>query len=82
MYIHVGEDVLVRARDIVAIIDKESSSSSSYAEEFLRRYEKEAINLSKSGFKSVVITTEKVYFSPLSSGTLKRRSGKMNVAEF
>ncbi|WP_080843608.1 extracellular matrix regulator RemB [Cytobacillus gottheilii] len=82
MYIHVGEDVLVRAKDIVAIIDKESSSSSPYAEEFLRRYEKEAVNLSKSGFKSVVITTEKVYFSPLSSNTLKRRSGKMTVPEF
>ncbi|MBU8881290.1 DUF370 domain-containing protein [Bacillus sp. FJAT-29790] len=82
MYIHVGEDILVRSRDIVAIIDKESVNSSKYVEEFLDRRDDAVINLSKGSFKSVVVTTEKIYFSPLASGTLKKRSYKLNVHDF
>lgn len=82
MYIHLGEDVLVRSKDIVAIIDKESAGSSKYAEEFLERQDHSVINLSKGSYKSVVVTTEKIYFSPLASGTLKKRSQKLSVQEF
>ncbi|KON85922.1 hypothetical protein AF332_03260 [Sporosarcina globispora] len=82
MYIHIGEDVLVRARDIVAIIDKEKALASEYAEERKERLEDSVVNLAKGSYKSVVITTEKIYFSPLSSGTLKKRSHKLSVHEF
>ncbi|MBT2687234.1 DUF370 domain-containing protein [Bacillus sp. ISL-47] len=82
MYIHVGEDVLVRARDIVAIIDKESAISSKYAEDCLERQDDSVINLAKGSYKSVVVTTGKIYFSPLASGTLKKRSHKLSVHEF
>lgn len=82
MYIHIGEDVLVRARDIVAIIDKETVLASEYAKEHKERREESVVNLAKSSYKSVVVTTEKIYFSPLSSGTLKKRSHKLSVHEF
>jgi len=74
LYIHVGEDILVRSKDIIAIINKQSVSSSKYVEEFLERQHPSVINLSKGSFKSIVITTDNIYFSPLGSGTLKRRS--------
>ncbi len=74
MYIHVGEDTLVRSKDIIAIINKQSVSSSNYIEEFLERKAHSIINLSKGSCKSIVITTNNIYFSSLGSGTLKRRS--------
>ena len=82
MYIHVGEDILVRAKDIIAIIDKQTVNSSKYVEEFLERQQQSVINLSKNAFKSVVITTNHIYFSPLASGTLKKRSNKSAIHDY
>jgi extracellular matrix regulatory protein B len=81
MYIHIGEDLNVRVKDVIAILDKESVNSSSLVEEFLKRHEGNVINLSKGAFKSIVITPKKVYLSPLASGTLNRRSSAMNIQD-
>ncbi|MFE8697637.1 extracellular matrix regulator RemB [Cytobacillus sp. FJAT-53684] len=82
MYIHVGEDILVRSKDIIAILDKESFNSSKYVEEFLECKNHSIVNLSKGSFKSVVITAKEVYFSPLASGTLKKRSQQLAIHEY
>lgn len=66
MYIHIGEDHMVRAKDIVAIIDRESAGAGGFLEPG------KSLNLSKGPFKSVVITEEKIFLSPLASGTLKK----------
>ncbi|MBD7939572.1 MULTISPECIES: extracellular matrix regulator RemB [Cytobacillus] len=79
MYIHIGEDVLIRAKDLVAIIDKESVGSSINAEEFLQRDDTSYTNLAKGVYKSVVITTDHIYYSPLASSTLKKRTRKLIV---
>lgn len=77
MYVHIGEETLVRASDIVAIISRESVVSSSQMSDFLTHDRAEIVDLSKGGYKSIVITKEKIYYSPLSSGTLKKRSYKL-----
>ncbi len=77
MYVHIGEETLVRAIDIVAIISKESVVSSSQMNEFLMHDRLVVVDLSKGGYKSIVITKDKIYYSPLSSGTLKKRSYKL-----
>lgn len=82
MYIHVGEDINIRARDIISILDKESANSSPLVEEFISHRKEKVINLSKNPFKSVIITFDNVYLSPISSGTLKKRSNQMNIHEF
>jgi len=74
MYVHIGEETLVRALDIVAIISKESIVTSSQMNEFLTHDRAKVVDLSKGGYKSIVITKDKIYYSPLSSGTLKKRS--------
>jgi extracellular matrix regulatory protein B len=79
LYIHVGEDILVRSKDIVAILDKASVNSSKYVEEFLECQNHSVVNLTKGSFKSVVTTTKEIYFSPLASGTLKKRSYKSGL---
>lgn len=82
MYIHIGEDLNVRLKDVVAILDKESGDSSLMAEEFLKQQEGNVINLAKNSFKSIVITNDHVYLSPFASKTLKKRSKVMNLQDF
>lgn len=81
MYIHIGEDLNIRAADIISILDKESAHQSPLVEEFLNRQTDRVINLSKNPYKSVIITNEKIYLSPIASGTLKKRSNQMNIHE-
>jgi extracellular matrix regulatory protein B len=81
MYIHIGEEILVRTKDIIAILDKDVHSSQ-YIQEFLQHNEKHTENLSKNPFKSIVVTKEKVYLSPLSSTTLKKRTQQLLVMDF
>ncbi len=82
MYIHIGEDLNIRAQDVVAILDNKSVNSSFFVEGFLKRHPEMVINLSKKSFKSVVITKDNVYLSPLASGTLKKRSNPPVVQGF
>ncbi|RDU37245.1 DUF370 domain-containing protein [Neobacillus piezotolerans] len=76
MYIHIGEDHMVRVNEIIAIIDKGSAGASGLAESGA------AINLSKGPFKSVVVTGKNIYLSPLASTTLKKRSARMGIQDF
>lgn len=73
MYIHLGDDFVVSTRDIVGIFDCKVNVSP-IVEEFLDR-QKEKVVPSVNGMpKSIVVTTENIYYSPLSSGTLKKRA--------
>ncbi|MEH7109195.1 extracellular matrix regulator RemB [Bacillus sp. JJ1764] len=74
MYIHIGEDLNIRAADIITILDKDSVNQSDMTAEFLSHHKEKVINLSKGPFKSVVITFDKIYLSPIASVTLKKRS--------
>ncbi|NRD77426.1 DUF370 domain-containing protein [Bacillus sp. BRMEA1] len=82
MYIHIGEDHSIRAKDIITILDKKSAENSELVEEFLMTHREKVINLSKNPYKSIIITFENVYLSPIASGTLKKRSSLMNIQEF
>jgi extracellular matrix regulatory protein B len=82
VYLHIGEDTLVRTSEIIAILDKESASFSAILEEFLSQRKADTVNLSKKDFKSIVITKDQIYYSPLAAGTLKKRSQKLTVQEF
>jgi extracellular matrix regulatory protein B len=74
MFVHIGEEIMVRAKDIIAILDKSSFEESEYFQEYLQMNGKNTESLSKKPFKSIVITDSKIFFSPLASTTLKRRS--------
>ncbi|CAG9622873.1 extracellular matrix regulator RemB [Sutcliffiella rhizosphaerae] len=72
MYLHIGEEVMVRASKVVAIFDRRLLQSE--WENTLPSAAKKSIkNISKHDVKSVVITDEAIYFSPLASTTLKKR---------
>jgi extracellular matrix regulatory protein B len=82
MYIHIGEDLNIRAKDIITILDKESVNSSELITEFFDHHQEQIVNLSKKPFKSVVITGGHVYLSPIASGTLKKRSNQITIQDF
>lgn len=78
MYLHIGDDILVHTNEIVAILDKKLLDSSPIFAEFLQQ--KEEIHAAKRSIKSIVVTNKHVYYSPLASATLKKRSQQHSIA--
>jgi hypothetical protein len=81
LYIHIGEDLTIHSKDIIAIVDKQSGDSSLLNEEFLKKHKGNLNNLAKNSFKSIIITKDHIYLSPFSSNTLKKRSDFMNIQD-
>ncbi|MEK5440135.1 MULTISPECIES: extracellular matrix regulator RemB [Fredinandcohnia] len=80
MFIHLGDNVMVRSSDVITILDRQLLKSSSIVNEFLDVQKDRVVELSNGNTKSVVVTVDKVYYSPLSSSTLKKRS--QHVSDF
>lgn len=76
MFIHLGGDTVIRSKDVIVILDRQAKETSETTEKFLNNCEQseQAEEISKGMTKSIVITTDKVYLSPISSTTLKRRA--------
>ena len=72
MYLHIGEEVMIRASKIIAIFDKRLLQSD-WQEMLPQRMAIKVKNISKQDIKSVVITDDSIYLSPLASTTLKKR---------
>jgi len=74
LFIHLGENVIVHSSDVITILDQQLLKSSSIVNEFLDNHKSKIVEIANGKVKSVVVTVDKIYFSPLSSGTLKKRS--------
>ncbi|MFD1707828.1 extracellular matrix regulator RemB [Siminovitchia sediminis] len=74
MYVHVGDDVLVRSNEIIAILDKQTVNDSKELQELLDRRKSELVSLANGSFKSLVITSTHMYLSPVAIATLKKRA--------
>ncbi|MED4453878.1 extracellular matrix regulator RemB [Metabacillus fastidiosus] len=74
MYIHLGDNFVVPSKEVVMILDRQSSEESVIVSEFLDMQKKAIVQLTTGVVKSIVVTTEKIYFSPLASNTLKKRA--------
>ena len=81
MYLHLGQDTVVRTRDIVGIFDIENTSLSRSTRTYLAQAEKKrlVVNVTYEMPKSFIVCGEgdkqRVYLSQISSSTLKKRSG-------
>lgn len=77
MFIHLGGDVMVPSKDVIAIFDLKMKDSAESTKEFLNVAEEEGfvIIIDDHDSKAFVVTNQKVYFSPISSLTLKKRAG-------
>ncbi|WHH57244.1 extracellular matrix/biofilm biosynthesis regulator RemA family protein [Petroclostridium sp. X23] len=81
MFLHLGGDVVVRLKNVIAIMDLETTTISKISKEFLTIAEEEGFieNISDDLPKSFIITEvdkkSKIYLSPISSVTLFKRAG-------
>ncbi len=89
MFLHLGGDVVVKMKNIVAIMDLETTSVSKITKEYLKKItlKNNVININTEDLpKSYVITDEngekKVYVSPISSRTLNKRAESKNIFDF
>lgn len=86
MYLHLGGDVVVNLKDVIAIMDLDVTTVSKITREFLTVAEEEGfvINVSEEDLPKSYILTERdnesrLYISPISSATLlKRANGFMD----
>ena len=83
MLIHLGQDFVVRDREILGVFDLDTATDSGQKEKltdaFLRRAQREGAVVDVSGAmpKSFVLTDfagETVYITQLSTGALRRRA--------
>lgn len=83
MFLHLGEDIVLQTKDIIAIIDGNLVNESDILKEFIAVNEKNSniYIISDGTVKSIVITENKIYFSPLTAVTLKRRSQYISELE-
>ena len=81
MYIHLGQETVVREADIIGIFDLDSTTISKHTRKFLNLAEKNknVINVSYELPKSFIVCSNKkkskIYISQISSSTLLKRSG-------
>ena len=80
MYLHLGQESIVRTRDILGIFDLDTASLSRHTRDYLAPAEKAGRVVTVTGElpKSFIVTTGEspaVYISQISAGTLKKRSG-------
>ncbi|WP_422446234.1 extracellular matrix regulator RemB [Thermoanaerobacterium sp. DL9XJH110] len=75
MFIHIGNDEVVLTKDVIMILDRYSVMSKDTSD-FLQvaREEGFIVNDDSADKKSIIISDKKVYFSPISSLTLLKRS--------
>ena len=90
MFLHLGGDIIVNTRDIVAILDVESVLDSRHSRNFISKQENEGsiIRITDEDTRSFVITEKiegrrkkrdsvrqvQVYYSPISASTLQKRA--------
>ena len=81
MYLHLGNDIVVRKSAVLAVFDLDNSSASRLTRDFLAKAEKRGAVVNAAGDelpKSFVVCArdgrQTVYLSQLNSSTLLRRS--------
>lgn len=76
MFIHLGGDVIIRAEEIIAILNYDVKQQSQVTNTFLKTEEKqkEKVIISADYIKSIVLTNNVIYYSPVSSLTLNKRA--------
>lgn len=80
MFIHIGNDNVIQSKDVVTIIDRNVVTSSGVMEEMMENTRKQEIVFGPTDeAKSVVITSEEIYFSSLSVPTLKKRASMIST---
>lgn len=74
MFIHLGADKLVKLKDVILIINLENSPKPQDTQNFIKNCSLKTEKIEGDNFKSIVVTDQKIYYTPISSQTLKKRA--------
>ena len=77
MYIHLGNKTVINSKEIIGIFDLDTATVSKRTRDFLNKNEKKnnIILVSEEiPLSFVVCDNDKIYFSPVSSNTLNKRT--------
>lgn len=76
MYLHIGEDTLIKDKEIIGIFDMDTSTVNKATRDYLKKAEteKRVIYVNYDLPKCFVVTDDKVYVSPINTGTLNKRA--------
>jgi len=79
LYLHLGGEKIIRTEELIAVFDISAGKSSKISKQFINNAQKndniEIIGEEES--KSLIVSFNKIYYSPISSNTLKRRVNQM-----
>ncbi|MCM3702553.1 extracellular matrix regulator RemB [Paenibacillus macerans] len=76
MYIHLGGEKVILSSELVAIFDISIEQSSKISKQFISHAleEKNVVRIGEEEAKSIVVTQNAIYYSPISSATLKKKA--------
>jgi len=75
MFIHIGDGHIINSENIIVMIDQQYVDSSSINEELIEyQKEQESESTIDQNTKTIVVTKNDVYYSPLTIQTLKKRT--------
>jgi uncharacterized protein YaiI (UPF0178 family) len=79
MYIHLGGEKIIRTAELIAIFDISIEQSSKFSRQFVdsARKNKDVETIGDEEPKSIVVTKDRIYYSPISSSTLKKRAHQL-----
>jgi hypothetical protein len=80
MFLHLGDDVLTKLANVIVIINSEDPIGVSTNTGFLTNMSAKGLveNIDTENNKSIIVTDKKVYMSPISAHTLKKRASFVN----
>lgn len=76
MYLDFGVEHIIKASEVIAIIDKKSFETATDNNDLVNH----SLHHPKGTFKSIIITNNHIYFSPFASSTLIKRIKKQSVS--
>ncbi len=76
MYLHIGEDTVVKDKEIIGIFDMDTSTVNKATRDYLKKAEKDkkVIYVNYDLPKCFVVTNDKIYVSPINTSTLNKRA--------
>lgn len=76
MYLHIGENTVIRDRDIIGIFDMDTSTVNKATRDYLKKAEQEkrVVYVNYDLPKCFVVTDKKVFISPINTSTLSKRA--------
>ena len=74
MFIYIGNDEVVESRTIIAILEIQLYHSSPQLRKLINdRKKMDSVFGSMEDAKSIIVTKDSIYYSPLATSTLKKR---------